>query len=122
MTLLIIINLVLKQYQPIPFCFNFLKAQILMQFKKVEGRRQFFSNIFSDSQEKKRKETTKKVSSQMEPGNRTFYETITYKWSSIKDCLSDLDVKIPAHLASKNENDTILFVIYPGRMKQVNNN
>lgn len=42
MTLLIIINLVLKQYQPIPFYFNFLKAQILMQFKKVEGRRQFF--------------------------------------------------------------------------------
>lgn len=48
------------------------------------------------------------------------YDTVTYKWGEIKQCLGEFNMKIPAHLTSKNEDDAILFVIYPGRMRQVN--
>lgn len=55
----------------------------------------------------------------MNPGKQTPYETISYKWRDIKECVENLEVEVPAHLTSKDDNDQILFVIYPGRMKQV---
>lgn len=48
-------------------------------------------------------------------------ETITYQWGDIKESIEGLEVKIPDHLASKNEDENILFLIYPGRMRQVIN-
>lgn len=57
----------------------------------------------------------------MEVEKESPYDTVTYKWGEIKECLRDFNMKIPPHLVSKDEDDSVLFIIYPGRMKQVNN-
>ena len=49
------------------------------------------------------------------------YNTTTYKWGDIKECVDDLGIQIPAHLASKDEDDEVMFVVLPGRAKQVTN-
>ena len=52
--------------------------------------------------------------------NKFKYGTSLYRWGDIKECVDSLNVKLPSHLESKDENDPILFVVYPGKAKQVN--
>ena len=47
------------------------------------------------------------------------YNTSVYMWGDIKECIESLGVKIPAHLESKDDDDPIQFVVYPGRSKEV---
>ena len=52
--------------------------------------------------------------------NKFKYGTSLYRWGDIKKCVNSLNVKLPSSLESKCEDNPILFVVYPGRAKQVN--
>ena len=49
------------------------------------------------------------------------YNTTTYKWGDVKECVEGMGLEIPAYLASKDEDEELMFVVLSGRARQVTN-